>query len=182
MFAGNSGLQRVERQPLSIHHCARRVAAEAGGRFVGGKPSPQRLLQSSRSNIGITDRDSESADRRIVADEDLIVDAVALKRPGLRPIAKAPVDGKRYGSSSVGYGICALTILGLHDVAVAVFLKRKLGMGVQYGIRSRRLQRASHGTTWLCLCLRAMTTRAACGRTLLLFLPGQGTACYEQKN
>ena len=130
MLTSDAGFERIKRQPLSILHCIRRVAAKASRRFVWGKPSPQRLFERSWNNLKITDRDSEAANGRVVADEAFVVDAIALEYPSLRPVTKTPADRKRYGSSSVGYGIGALTTLGLNDVAETVFLKRQLGVRI----------------------------------------------------
>src|SRR5579859_8036899 len=182
MFAGNSGLQRIKRQPLSIRHCPGRVAAEARCRLVRRQPSSRRLLERSRTDIRIADRDSESAGRRVVADEALIVDAVAFQHPGLCAVPKAPANRKRYRPCAVAYGIRALTVLSLDDVAVTVILKRQSGMCTAHGIRARQLQRASHGTPRLRLCLSAMATRTARGRTLRMLLRRQDAPCSEQKN
>src|SRR5579859_3564264 len=134
MFTGYSGLQRIQRQPLSIRHRAGRMAAEARCRLVRCESSPRRLLERSRTDIRIADRGSEPASRRIVTDEALIVDAVALQHPGLCAVAKAPANRKRYRPCAVAYGIRALTVLGLDDVAVTVFLKCQSGMRIQHGI------------------------------------------------
>ena len=177
VFASDAGHKGAEGQ-LFIHDRACRVAAEAGYRFVGREPSSYGFVEGFRGEIEVADGDSEPSNGRIVADEAFVVDAVALKHPSLRAIAKRPADRESYGSSSVGYGILALTILRLHSVGVAKFLKRQSGVGIQYRIGARRLQSARHKRVRLTLRLGRVAMSAGLNRILPLFL-GQPSACGE---
>lgn len=145
MFACDTGLKGAEGQQLSIPDRACGVAAKAGYRFVGGKLSPHRFVKTFRSNLRIADRDPESANGRIVTDEAFIVDAVALKHPGLCVIAKTPQDGEGYVLSSVRHRIGALTIPGFYEVGVSKFLKCKPWVGIQDCVGAGQLQCATHG-------------------------------------
>lgn len=145
----DTGLKGAECQQLSILDRARGVAAKASYGFVRWKPSPHRFVKTFRSNLRIADRDSESANGRVVANEAFVVDAVALKHPGLRAIAKTPADRESYGLGSVGHGAGALAILGLYNVGVAKFMKRDSWMGIQNGVGARQLECVSSG----CVCV-----------------------------
>ena len=110
-----------------------------------------------------------------------MVDAVALKHPSLRAIAKTPADREGYGLRSVGHGIGALTILGLDKVGVAKFLELEPWVGIQYAVGARQLQRASHGREWLHLCLGGMAVRAGDRRILRRFLLSKRGVSSEQE-
>src|SRR5579864_9109983 len=181
VLACDTGLKGAESQQVSIPDRAGGMAAKAGYRFFGGKPSPHRFVKIFRSSIRIADRDAESVNGRVVTDEAFIVDAVALKHPGLRAIAKTPADREGHSLSSVAHGISALTILGLYNVGIAKFLKCKSWVGIQYCVGARQLQCASHGRKWLRLRLGGMATCTGECRVLHLFLPCKRVVCGEQE-
>ena len=97
VFTGDTGFKRTKIE-LSINDRARGVTAKAGFWFVRWKLSSDRLLESCWSNLRIAGRDFESPDRRVIADQAFVVDAVTFKHPGLRCVAKTPADREAYGA------------------------------------------------------------------------------------
>src|SRR5579872_790900 len=106
--------------------------------------SPQCIIEGSRTQIFLSNRNLQPVNDRIVTDAAFVISPVALEDPGLHVLTYRPAEQHGNSTSAIAHGVRGLPSTGLNAVSVVAIPENQIRVRLQRGIAAGQQKRARH--------------------------------------